>query len=123
MKSDRPILTEAIMLGVLIFLVVGVLFNLLCLSRGYSSHSTAAERAAAHRDTWLVTVGSAAGGILAASVYVRYQRKQLAAAGDEPRCENCGYILRGLPEPRCPECGQPSPPPLHTDGPPSQDDR
>ena len=25
---------------------------------------------------------------------------------DEPRCRNCGYILRGLAEPRCPECGE-----------------
>lgn len=23
----------------------------------------------------------------------------------EPRCESCGYDLRGCPEPRCPECG------------------
>lgn len=24
---------------------------------------------------------------------------------DEPRCANCGYIVRGLAHPRCPECG------------------
>jgi len=25
---------------------------------------------------------------------------------DPPRCPECDYILKGLPEPRCPECGQ-----------------
>lgn len=24
---------------------------------------------------------------------------------DGPRCRECGYLLKGLPEPRCPECG------------------
>src|SRR3954471_8848655 len=23
-----------------------------------------------------------------------------------PRCLECNYVLRGLPEPRCPECGR-----------------
>lgn len=27
------------------------------------------------------------------------------AAGNETRCRNCNYILRGITEPRCPECG------------------
>jgi hypothetical protein len=40
---------------------------------------------------WLLTVGN---------------RKTKSGNG-EPRCENCGYLLRGLPEPRCPECGRP----------------
>lgn len=27
------------------------------------------------------------------------------AASNSPRCNNCGYILKGLPQPRCPACG------------------
>ncbi len=30
---------------------------------------------------------------------------QLRDVRDGPRCQQCGYILKGLPEPRCPECG------------------
>lgn len=27
------------------------------------------------------------------------------AVTKSPRCDNCGYVLKGLPQPRCPECG------------------
>ncbi|HUU95109.1 MAG TPA: hypothetical protein VM487_05170 [Phycisphaerae bacterium] len=105
MTPRRPILLEAIAFGVFIFLVAGVLFGVFV--PAYSSHSTPAERAAAKQASWLATFGSAAVGTLAASVYARYQRKRLLSKDDEPRCESCGYMLRGLPEPRCPECGEP----------------
>jgi hypothetical protein len=31
-------------------------------------------------------------------------------------CQNCGYLLYGLPEPRCPECGTPFERPSPNDG-------
>ena len=34
-------------------------------------------------------------------------KKEPKPPNDQLRCENCGHILRGLPEPRCPECGHP----------------
>ena len=34
----------------------------------------------------------------------------------EPRCETCGYLLRGLPEARCPECGTPFDPDIGNRG-------
>jgi hypothetical protein len=38
---------------------------------------------------------------------IHVARRLELLAGKYPRCGNCGYILRGLPEPRCPECGTP----------------
>jgi hypothetical protein len=105
MKTDRPILLEAIAFGVFTFLIVGV--SLMLLIPAYSSPSTPQEQAAAERAAWLVTATSVLVAALAGYGYWRYQRKRLPPTDEEPRCENCGYILRGLPEPRCPECGEP----------------
>ncbi len=38
--------------------------------------------------------------------------RRAACDRDEPRCAQCGYIVRGLAHPRCPECGSD----LHADG-------
>jgi hypothetical protein len=105
MKPDRPILFEAVAFGVFVFVIVGVSLTLLIPS--YSSPSTPQEQGAAEWAAWLVTAASVLVAALAGYRYWRYQRKRLPPADDEPRCEYCGYILRGLPEPRCPECGEP----------------
>jgi hypothetical protein len=61
----------------------------------------------------VVPVGALA---LVIGIAIGRWRYGLASIDTEPRCEKCGYLLRGLPEPRCPECGTPFDPDIRNRG-------
>lgn len=45
-------------------------------------------------------------GIPAIVLIIRgYKREQRIVRREKGECEQCGYLLYGLPEQRCPECG------------------
>lgn len=65
------------------------------------SFAVQAERA------MLLGFGGVIGSLTALVTFVMLYFMRRGVPDGLTRCEQCGYILRGLSEPRCPECGKP----------------